>query len=159
MNASTTLRAMTPAEFAAWREAAIPGYAADKVASGQWAAPDALALSAKEYDELLPQGLATPDQHFYAIVDAQGAPVGTLWFAVKTKFGAPIAYVFDVRIDAALRRRGHARATFVALEGEVRRLGLRGVALQVFGHNAAARALYAGLGYEPTNISLYKAVG
>ena len=159
MTASTPLRPMTPPEFAAWRAAAIPRYAAGKVASGQWTQADALALSAAEYDALLPHGLATPEQHFHMIVDAHGAPVGTLWFAVKAKFGEPIAYVFDVHVDDARRRRGHARAAFIGLEAEARRLGLRGVALQVFGQNAAGRALYAGLGYEPTNLSLYKAVG
>ena len=158
MTSFNPLRALTPPEFDAWREATIPRYAAEKVASGQWTAPEALALSAAEYEALLPQGLATPGHHFRAIVDAHGAVVGTLWFAEKTKFGEPIAYVFDLLVDEAQRRRGHARAAFIALEAEARRLGLHGVALQVFGHNAAGRALYAGLGYEPTNLSLYKAV-
>jgi len=155
----TILRSMTDAEFLAWREEAIPAYAADKVASGQWAEDDALELSRKEYQELLPDGVHTKDNHFFSILDREAAPVGVLWFAVKTKFAARIAYVFDVSVRPQRQREGHAHRAFVALEQEVQRLGLSGMALHVFGHNAAARALYAKLGFQPTNISLYKAVG
>ncbi len=152
------LRTMTLAEFDAWRAAAIPAYAADKVASGQWAADQALQLSAGEYEELLPQGLQTPDNHLYTVLDNAALPVGMLWFAIKTKFNARIAYVFDVGIDENRQRQGYASQAFVALEAEVQKLGLAGIALHVFGHNTAAQALYAKLGYQPTNVSLYKPI-
>ncbi len=154
----SVLRPMTPAEYDAWLAEAIPAYAADKVASGQWTPASSLAQSAAEFDELLPQGLATSDQHLFTLVDAQQAAVGVLWFAVKTKFDARIAYVFDIAVVPARQREGHARRALLALEHEVARLGLTGIALHVFGHNAAARALYDRLGYGPTNISLFKAV-
>ncbi len=154
--AMSTLRPMTNAEYAAWLDESIPAYAADKVASGQWAESESLALSRKENDELLPLGLATPDNHFFTIVDAESSAVGMLWFAVQTKFNARIAFVFDVSVNPDQQRRGHAARAFRDLEEEVRKLGLSGIALHVFGHNAAARALYAKLGYEPTNISLFK---
>jgi ribosomal protein S18 acetylase RimI-like enzyme len=142
-----------------WQQEAIPAYAADKVASGQWSKEESLALSQKENDELLPQGLLTPDNHLYSILDFESRPVGMLWFAVKTKFNVRVAYVFDVVTAPQRRREGHAFRAFQALEGEVERLGLSGIALHVFGHNAGARALYAKLGFEPTNISLFKSVG
>jgi ribosomal protein S18 acetylase RimI-like enzyme len=149
---------MTASEFADWVEQSITDYAADKVASGQWTPEESLELSRKENGALLPLGLDTPDNHLFAIVDAQGVAVGMLWFAVKKKFGADIAFVFDVGIHPERRREGHAARAFRALEDEVRRLGLSGIALHVFGHNDAARALYASLGFEPTNISLFKPV-
>jgi ribosomal protein S18 acetylase RimI-like enzyme len=152
------LRPMTTSEYAEWLEESIPGYAADKVASGQWSQEESLALSRKENAELLPLGLETPKNHFYAIVDSQAIAVGMLWFAVKKKFDARIAYVFDVSIRPERQREGHAMRAFLALEEEVRRLGLSGIALHVFGHNAGARALYERLGFEPTNISLFKSV-
>ncbi len=149
---------MTSPEYAAWLDESIPAYAADKVASGQWAEAQSLELSRKENDELLPQGLATPDNHFFTIVDEVGVAVGMLWFAVQTKFNTRIAFVFDVSVNPDQQRLGHASRAFRDLEDEVRKLGLSGIALHVFGHNAAARALYAKLGYEPTNISLFKAL-
>ena len=82
-----------------------------------------------------------------------------LGFAVKTRFDARIAYVFDVNVRPGRQREGHASAAFLALEDEVRKLGLAGIALHVFGHNLQAQGLYAKLGFRPTSISLFKPVG
>jgi ribosomal protein S18 acetylase RimI-like enzyme len=152
------LRRMNPEEFDAWLAEAVPVYAAEKVASGQWREDQALDLSRKEHDQLLPKGIQTDGCHFFTIHAADGQRVGMLWFAEKTRFGMAIAYVFNIEIAPEHRRKGHARQALQVLESEVTALGLRGVALHVFGHNAAARALYAGMGYEPTNISLFKRV-
>jgi ribosomal protein S18 acetylase RimI-like enzyme len=155
----SALRPMTASEYAQWVEQSIAGYALDKVTSGQWSPEESLELSRKENNELLPLGLETPGNCLFTIVDRQAVAVGTLWFAVKKKFGADIAYVFDVGIRPERQREGHAARAFLALEDEVRRRGLTGIALHVFGHNDAARALYAGLGFQPTNISLFKPIG
>jgi ribosomal protein S18 acetylase RimI-like enzyme len=149
---------MTESEYAVWLVATIPAYAEDRVASGQWAKDASLELSAKEYAELLPQGLETKDNYLYTIVDSQSAAVGMLWFAVKTKFNSPVAYVYDVGVKPERQREGHALRAFVALEALAQEKGLSGIALHVFGHNTGAQALYAKLGYQPTNISLFKPV-
>ena len=150
---------MSDPEFAAWVAEAIPAYALEKIASGQWSEEASLALAKKDFDELLPQGIRTPDSGLFAIVDSRAVTVGTLCFTVKTRFDARIAYVFDVKIRPERQREGHAYHAFLALENEIRNLGLFGIALHVFGHNVAARGLYAKLGYHPTNISLFKPVG
>ena len=152
------LRAITDQEFSDWLDEAVPGYAAEKVAAGNWPAEGALQRSQKEHLALLPQGAATPDLHVFSILDDAGTQVGTLWFAVKREGAQPVAYVYGVDVFEARRRQGHAQRAMRALEVEVRRLGLAGIALHVFGHNTAAQALYAALGYRPTNINLYKPV-
>ena len=153
------LRPMTQAEYVEWIKQTIPAYAADKVASGQWSEDESLQLSRKNLEELLPQGLTTPDNFLYTIEDSDSSPVGVLWFAVQTRFNSRVAYVYDVEIWPHQRRKGHAYRAFCALEQEVRRLGLSGIALHVFGHNAEAQSLYAKLGFRPTNINLFKPVG
>ena len=153
------LRPMTESEYLVWLAEAIPAYASDKVTSGQWSEDESLDLAKKEHNELLPEGRSTQDNYFFTIVDLESAPVGMLWFAVKIKFAARVAYVFDVNVRPERQREGHAYRAFVALEEEVRRLGLSGIALHVFGHNTGAQALYAKLGFQPTNISLFKTVG
>ena len=157
-NPLSALRPMTAPEYAEWVEQSIIGYAADKVASGQWTAEESLALSRKENAELLPLGLETPGNHLFTFVDSQAVAVGMLWFGVKKRFGADIAYVFNVSVRPERQREGHAARAFLALEEEVRRRGLSGIALHVFGHNNAARALYDKLGFRPTNISLFKPI-
>jgi ribosomal protein S18 acetylase RimI-like enzyme len=108
---------------------------------------------------LLPAGQATPGHHFRVIEDASGQTVGLIWFAAEEQGGQKIAYVYDIRIFPEARRKGHARRAFRALEGLVQELGLAGIGLHVFGHNAAAHALYVELGYRPTGINLFKALG
>jgi len=156
--ATPVLRPLTDAEYLAWLAEAVPAYARDKVASGAWAREGALERSAREHADLLPRGRDTPENFLYAILDADGAQVGVLWFAIQERGDGRVAYVYDVEIAPEHRRRGHATRAFRALEGEARRLGLAGIALHVFGHNHAAQAFYARLGYEPTNLNLYKPV-
>jgi len=150
------LRPITVAEFAAWRDLAIPDYADEQVRAGQWSRDAALALARRALDALLPQGLDTPDHELFSVLDAAGRPVGTLWFAVQARGEARVAYVYDIVIDAGHRRQGHAERAFAALEQEAARRGLAGIALHVFGHNRGAQALYAKLGFVPTNIHLFK---
>lgn len=156
----TTLSLMTAAEYEAWRERSIPDYAREKVAAGQWSAAESLEKSHAEIDELLPQGLATPGHHLWAIRDAAHADsIGTLWVAEQQLGGRRVAYVFDFLVKPQHRRQGHARRAFLVLEEKVAGLDIEGISLHVFGHNAAALALYASLGYAPTNITMFKRVG
>lgn len=157
--AETELVPMDAPAFRAFVEQTAVEYAADKVASGQWRASDAEAMARRELDELLPQGLATPGHRLFTLCDAEsGDAVGTLWIAEQVRGGRTIAYVYDIAVAPAHRRRGHAARAFEALEAMVRELGWEGIALHVFGHNDGARALYEGLGFRPTNIHLFKEV-
>ena len=150
---------MTQDDFVAFAADAVPRYAADKIISGQWAKDEALELSRKSLDELLPQGLATPDNYFFTVRDSgEQASVGVLWFAVQDRAGKRIGYVYEISIKPEHRRKGHARRALLALEERARPLGLLGMALHVFGHNSLAHALYVKLGYRPTNISMFKAI-
>lgn len=154
----SVLRPISDHEYTRWLEAVIPGYAEDKVASGQWPAESALELSRKEYAELLPKGKNTENNHILSVLGTGGEVVGTLWFVEKERAGRRIAYVYDIHVALEHRRQGHAFRAFQALEPVVAGRGLSGIALHVFGHNREARALYRKLGYVATNINLYKPV-
>lgn len=159
MPPATSLVPMTEAQLADYLLRAIPAYARDKVASGQWTESEALARSRKNYAELLPEGVATPDHHLYVMHDEQAVVVGELWIGGHEQAGRRVAFVYDVAVHPEHRRKGHAERAFQALEGVVRSLGLAGIGLHVFGHNAAARALYLKLGYLETNVNMFKALG
>ena len=147
---------MSESEFRAFVAESVASYAVDKIESGQWSREESAALAQKSFDDLLPQGLATPDHYLFTIRDDRSETVGNLWFAVQARARNRIAYVYNVSVVPAHQRRGHASRAFRALEQEARQLGLAGVALHVFGHNPGAQALYAKLGYRPTNINMYK---
>ena len=79
-----------------------------------------------------------------------------LWFAMREGQGMPTAWVYDVRVDEAFRRRGYAQEAFAELETKVKALGGNKIALHVFGNNYGARDLYAKLGYVETNVLMSK---
>lgn len=149
------LKSMSEADFKAYLEILIPEYAQEHVKGGRWTAEEALAASRAEIEKLWHNGLATEDQYIFDIVaDEETEPVGILWFAVdKGK-----AFVYDVVIHDAFRRRGYATQALLALEEEVRQLGLNTISLHVFGHNQGARALYQKLDYTETNVIMAKTI-
>lgn len=68
--------------------------------------------------------------------------------------GEPAAYVADVQVKPAVRRRGVARALIEAALAVCRREGTALVTLDVAEGNAAARGLYASLGFRPEALRL-----
>ena len=158
-NNSVYLVPMTGPEYNDYVLESAAGYAADKVASGEWTEDESLALAQEEIDKLLPRGHATPDNYLFTLRAAPGsAALGVLWYAVRKRAGKQTAYIYDIVIRPEHQRRGYASAALQALEEEVARRGLAGIGLHVFGHNRAARDLYEKMGFTPSNIILYKAL-
>lgn len=153
-----SLGPMSDADFMAFAAATIPAYAANKVESGQWSEQECLKRARKEFEALLPQGRLTAGHHLFNAVDEEGRIVGTLWLARREQADRDIAYLYDLWIRPEWRRQGYATSALEAAEAEARTLGLSGIGLHVFGHNAGARRLYEKLGYRITNLNLFKPV-
>ena len=65
-----SLRAMTQEEYDAWRAQSVRDYAADIAKSRDLDPESAMAQSAGEFAQLLPDGLASTDMHLWtAVVD------------------------------------------------------------------------------------------
>lgn len=149
------LAPMTPEEFTAYLEPAIRDYAQQKIRSGDCTEHEALALSRAEYDKLLPLGLDTPEQHLFTVRDADsGEPVAIFWLALRPVADRVEAFVYDVEVIEKYRGQGYGRATMQAGIDKARELRADSVGLHVFGHNAAAYALYKSLGFVETHISM-----
>ena len=90
---------MTPEQFAAYLETAIPGYAQSHVDAGDCDADEALVLAKADYESLLPNGLATQGQHLFTIqAEGERDPVGMLWFASRERRGLNSAYIFYFQV-------------------------------------------------------------
>ena len=151
------LRPMTETEYRLFLERNIAEYADAKVRSGNWTPEEAPARSREEHARLLPDGLATPDQHLLSILEsANGPEVGSIWLAVERHSGQSSGFIYDLFIFEGCRRKGIAGQAMIALESMAKELGLASLSLHVFAHNTAARALYGRLGYMPTNLVLAK---
>ena len=134
-----------------------PAFAEDKIKSGNWSDEEALEKSRQSFEKLLPAGVNSPGQHLNNIVDTELAlTVGMLWFGMLEDLSHPFAFIYELHVFEEYQRRGYGKQAMLALEGEVKKLGLDRISLHVFGHNQAAQALYEQLGYEITNINMSK---
>ena len=151
------LRPLPPSRFSSFVAAVTEAYAADNVAVGRWDAASAADMAAKEFQQLLPDGIATPDHVFYEIIDAAGsAGAGYVWFGAVQRGVRRMAYLYQLLVLPAFRRQGKARAALMALETIAREGGFDGLLLNVFASNDAARALYRSAGFAVTVISMQK---
>ncbi|HEV3172152.1 MAG TPA: GNAT family N-acetyltransferase, partial [Actinocrinis sp.] len=115
---------MTAAEFGRYLEPAIREYAHQKVLSGDWEPHEAVELSRADHAQLLPDGLATPDQLLFTVRDeATEQPVGVLWLVLRMRAVKVEAYVYDLVVAEEVRGRGYGRATMLACLDAARKLG------------------------------------
>jgi RimJ/RimL family protein N-acetyltransferase len=150
---------MTEADFQTYCDGAISEYAEEHVRGGRWSEEEAYEQARRQYQELLPQGLATANHFLYTLTHTSTqTPVGRLWFALQPQAGKQVAFIYDIAIEPAFRRKGYATQAFEALEQEVRTLGVQQIRLHVFGHNHEARALYEKLGFVATNVMMAKSL-
>ena len=153
---SLTLRRPSADEYARWYAEAAQIYIEEITASGAMSRAAAEEKGRRDHAELLPDGPDTPGQPIFRI-EADGQPVGWLWFALQQPRPEPgVGFIFDLSVDEASRGRGYGRAAMQLAEEEARRNGLRAPALNVFGHNTVARGLYASLGYRETSVQMRK---
>jgi ribosomal protein S18 acetylase RimI-like enzyme len=149
------LVSMTADEYSPWLEKLIIEYAEEQVVAGRWSAEEAVTESRSNVTGILPDGPATADQHLWTARDSvTGERVGVLWVEVRPRAGTTEAYINDIEVDAGHRGRGYGRAIMDACAARARELGATRVGLQVAGHNAVARKLYASLGYQEASIQM-----
>lgn len=140
---------MTPEEYAAFVEFSIVDYAESNVKSGQFPTQsEALAAAQHQFAQILPTGQTTPGHEFLTIRREDGTRVGTLLLAYPPARGASGAFVYSLAVDEAHRRHGYAEAAMRLAEAHAVAHGQTTLALNVFGFNAGARALYDKLGYQ-----------
>ena len=154
----TRLEPMTHARYDAWLATTIREYAAEKVSAGNYAEEGSLERSKAEFDALLPQGLQTPGHEIRSMIDDAGEAVGYVWFTIEDRPVGRVVFIYDIAVDPAHRRKGHAQAALAEIEDYARANGCIGVMLHVFGSNAGARQLYLRAGYDETNVIMLKRV-
>jgi ribosomal protein S18 acetylase RimI-like enzyme len=150
------LEPMTEEEFAVYVAKAVRSYADAHVRAGDVEPEEALGRAQKDYDELLPEGLRSKNQHLFTVFHETFGAIGLAWFEFKERRGKKSAYLFDIELREDLRGQGLGRRALELVEEQMRVLGARSVGLNVFGYNHAARALYEKMGYQITGMGMKK---
>jgi ribosomal protein S18 acetylase RimI-like enzyme len=146
---TVTLRPMTPTEFDATIDKVFADTVREWVAAGRIAADEAPAEIRRQRERSAPDGVQT-EHMLFLIGEVDGQRIGWIWLALP---GAPprhveTAWVYNVEVDQAHRRRGYGRELMLAAERELVQRGVKHVGLNVFGTNQTAIRLYQKLGYE-----------
>ena len=151
-----TLTPMTDNEYEAFFAKLIVEYAAVNVEAGNWHKEEAMEMSKKASEQLLPQGLQTPRVLLLSAENAEGEYVGYLWIGLDRPGALGSAWIYDIEVSENQRGKGYGRALLRAAEEETLKHGVETLGLNVFGTNAVARKLYESAGYEITQIAMSK---
>jgi RimJ/RimL family protein N-acetyltransferase len=156
MTATITLRPMTEAEYQRLRESIFEDYARETASVRSTSLEEGRQEAARQFDALLPDGIASKGHYFWRIIADDGSAVGDLWVLVEPE--KQRAFIYFIGIDEAYRGRGYSKAAMLALETAVKPLGASHIDLNVFGDNTVAIRLYESLGYRPTAMNMRKAI-
>ncbi|MCX4844981.1 GNAT family N-acetyltransferase [Streptomyces sp. NBC_00893] len=140
-----TARSMTPAEYPEWLASEKASYAGDIVRAGSLSHEEALSKSARDFAELLPEGLATPD-HTLLVLEAAGEPIGTGWLRHRHLPG--VTYGYGLHVQERYRGKGYGRAAMSAGERATLAAGDSALMFTVWGGNEVAMNLYTSAGYR-----------
>jgi len=150
-----TLRPMNAERLPAWLDETNRAYIEELIAAGR-TREDATRHAAKSMEPAFPHGKPAPGHSVFDVVDDGGNAVGYLWIGPDTSDDPTSWWVWDIEINASSRGKGYGHATMVLGEEYARQEGARTLGLNVFGSNAAARALYEKLGYVTTQLQMRK---
>ena len=142
-------------EYDAWAAAGHEDYLASLLETRPRDAAERKA--AQDEAAALPDGFDTADAVFL-VAERDGAVVGSVWLSLvepQTR-SREQAWVFDLRVDEAVRRQGIGAELMAAAEDAARAAGAARLGLNVFGGNEAAVALYVQRGYAVTTMQLAK---
>ena len=85
---------------------------------------------------------------YVAEIDGQIAGAVSLWIQPRLNWTTPQAWIPDLYVDPAFRRRGAARGLLDACAEEARRRGCHALVLESGHHRAEAHQLYESYGFE-----------
>jgi ribosomal protein S18 acetylase RimI-like enzyme len=148
----TRLVPMAAERLPAWLGRTNAEYVASRMTAGE-TREQAEANAKRSNDTWFPDGVPLAAHRVWDVVDDADAVVGYLWIG-PFEVGGDDWWVFNVEIDEAFRRRGHARRALELGQAFAAEHGARSIGLNVFGFNEGAQRLYRSLGYDVTAMQM-----
>lgn len=129
-----TLKPMNEEDFQQYLIKAIEDFARDKVTSGNWNEDEAINLSRESFTPLLPKGEKSELNYLFSIFHDHQI-VGMIWIAQKSPTEG---YIYDFIISEQYQGLGYGKKAMKEIEIIAKELGMKKIALNVFGHNKIA---------------------
>lgn len=148
------LRPMGTNHFQKYLSFAVNEYAIEKIAASTWTPEVAQKNAQLAYDRLLPNGLETPNNFLYSILN-DSEIIGYIWFGTDNE-NSSIAFIFDFEIYKAYQNRGFGSKTLDLVSRETKNMGYTSLGLHVFGNNSRAIHVYQKSGFNITDINMQK---
>ena len=142
---------LTEADRGRFVEEEIANYADQQVRDAGWPREEALSRARAELMPILERELdeaAEQGHQVWVAIRSDGEPVGWLWVRPGDDANGRSAFLYQITVAAAHRRRGCGSAMLSALEGTLGRGGVDELHLHVNVANEPARGMYAAAGYE-----------
>jgi ribosomal protein S18 acetylase RimI-like enzyme len=146
------LVAMPGDRLPSWLDRSMTEYVASRVRSGE-GHEQAEANMQRSRDQWFPGGAPAAGHHVWELTLGDDTVVGHLWIG-PLRPGSSDWWVFEVEVDAAHRRQGHARRALELAHAVARDAGATSIGLNVFGYNTGARELYEELGYQVASVQM-----
>ena len=147
------LQEMDLTDFKKYLSTAAQNYAKEKVSVGTWLPKDALEKAQTEFKNLLPNGLKTPENYLFNIINEQ-KKIGFVWIA-RYQDGES-AFIYDFEIYTAFQNQGLGTQAMQLIFVKVKELGFKTLNLHVFGNNERAAHVYKKCGFYITDISMQR---
>jgi ribosomal protein S18 acetylase RimI-like enzyme len=147
---------MSEGEYQRVRESIFEDYARETASVRSVSIEEGRIEATRQFDVLLPDGIASKGHYFWRIIAENGDDVGDLWVLVESDKGR--AFIYFVGIDEQHRGHSYSKAAMQTLETTVKPLGANHIDLNVFGDNTVAIRLYESLGYQPTAMNMRKEI-
>lgn len=110
--------------------------------------------------------LFAADEHVvFLAVDAAGSAIGYVWAQDHQPPENPFTrsartfYIHHVSVAPGARGQGVGNSLMAAVEAEARQRGISRLALDHWTFNESAQRFFAGLGFQPYNIRMRRALG
>lgn len=147
---------MTEEDLAAYLRKSIPEYAYDQTQAGNWSGAEAVNRSRAEFDQMLPEGLNTPNAVLANAMLNDSVKIGMLWYYIDPEKPVPTIYLIDLFLFSQYKGKGYEQILIGGLEQVFKAAGARRIELQIFAHRADDLKMYFESGFRQTSVLLAK---
>ncbi|OQY42809.1 MAG: hypothetical protein B6227_00910 [Fusobacteriia bacterium 4572_74] len=144
---------MSETDFNMVKGKMIADYAKDKIKVGYWSEREALELSKEALDEILKDGISTPN-HYLLNAYEDEIKVGFVWM---NEFNNEI-FVNNTCIFEEFQEKEYELEFIELIEEKANELDIKKINIHSYGYNEKNIAVYKKMGYDITDIYLNKEI-